>query len=344
MSWRMPSETARQTRVWMAFPPAGRALGDTIESADEARRAWSTVAHAVSNFEPVTMLVDPVDLDTAKRYLSCAIEIVPAPLDDAWMRDIGPTFVISEDHRLGAVNWRFNGWGQQSWARWSNDRHIATRVAELAGAECIDAGLVNEGGGIQVDGQGSVLLTETVQLDPYRNPRIGRAKVEAEMARTIGSRHAIWLKRGLYRDTKRFGTRGHVDIVATIPSPGLVLVHDQQDASHPDHAVSREIIATLDAAHTVDGKPWTLRRLPAPRALRDAEDFVDYSYVNHLVVNDGVIACTYDDPADDDALAILAEAYPGRRVVGVDARPIFARGGGVHCITQHQPALAKAAG
>jgi agmatine deiminase len=138
--------------------------------------------------------------------------------------------------------------------------------------------------------------------------------------------------RGLTRDYDTFGTRGHVDIVACLPSPGVALVHDQQDASHPDHAVSAEVVAVL-------GDHLDVLRLPAPTVLRDDEGPVDYSYVNHLVTNDGVVACTFDDPNDDRALGVLADAYPGRRVVGVDARPLFARGGGIHCITQQQPAV-----
>lgn len=339
MSWLMPSETVRQERIWMAFPPQGGTAFETADSAHDARVAWSAVAHAVLEFEPVTMVVDPADREVARRYLSAAIEIVEAPLNDAWMRDIGPTFVRGADGRLGAVDWVFNGWGAQEWASWERDRHIGAFVGGLAGAEIISSPLVNEGGGIQVDGQGTVLVTETVQLDPGRNPGLDKAAVEAELARTIGAEHVIWLPRGLTRDSERFGTRGHVDIVAAIPSPGRLLVHSQRNGSHPDALVSAEVLATLRASHDVHGKPWEIVELPAPEVLRDDEGWVDYSYINHLVVNDGVIACSYGDPGDATTAAILAEAYPRRRVVSVDAREIFARGGGIHCITQQQPAL-----
>ena len=202
----------------------------------------------------------------------------------------------------------------------------------------IVSALVNEGGGIQVDGEGTVLVTETVQLDPGRNPGLSRADVEAELARTIGATHVVWLPRGLARDSERFGTRGHVDIVAAIPSPGTLLVHSQQDPRHPDFQVSREIIEHLRTTKDAAGRAWNIIEVPAPETLWDDEGFVDYSYINHVVVNGGVIACTFADPNDDKALQILAEAYPGRRVVGIDARELFARGGGIHCITQQQPA------
>ena len=197
---------------------------------------------------------------------------------------------------------------------------MASFVAARAGATRVLSDLVNEGGGIHVDGLGTVLLTETVQLDPGRNPGLARADVEAEMARTIGATTCIWLPRGLTRDYDEFGTRGHVDIVATFASPGVVLLHWQGDPAHPDHEVSVELEGLLSSARDARGEPLEVVRVPAPTTLEDDGGPVDWSYINHLVVNGGVVACTYDDPQDADSLAVLERAYAGRRVVGVDAR------------------------
>ena len=337
MAWTMPAESAPQERLWMAFPHGPNA-GDTPAEARAAHEAWAAVANTASEFEPVTMVVDADERDDARRLLSSAVTIVEAPLDDAWMRDIGPTFVLDDDGRLGAVDWVFNGWGAQDWASWEHDARIGSVVAELAGATRIPSQLVNEGGGIHVDGSGTVLLTETVQRDPGRNPGISRAEVEAELARTIGATHPIWLPRGLTRDYERYGTRGHVDIVASLVGDGTVLVHRQDDEDHPDAAVSREIERVLADAVDASGRSLEIVPLPAPATLRDAESWVDWSYVNHVVVNDGVIACGFGEPAADAAAREVLEAvYPGRRAVTVDAREIFARGGGIHCITQQQP-------
>ena len=339
----MPAESAPQDRVWMAFPSAGYSLGDNETEHHEARSTWAAVAHSVLEFEPVTVVVDPAEMAAARRYLSVDVDIVEAPLNDAWMRDIGPTFVHADDGSVAAVDWVFNGWGAQDWARWDRDAKIAAAVAGWAGVPVVDSTLVNEGGGIQVDGQGTVLVTETVQLDPGRNPGAAKADVEAELARTIGATHAVWLPRGLTRDSERFGTRGHVDIVAAITSPGRLLVHAQRSDAHPDHLVCKEIREVLADTCDAAGRPWEIVELPAPDLLTDADGYVDYSYINHLVVNGGVIACAFGDPRDADAAAILAEQYPGRRVVSVDARPLFERGGGIHCITQHQPSATRGA-
>ena len=333
----MPIEGHQQERLWLAWPTTGYTLGDTEAEAEEARSTWAAVANAASEFQPVTVVVHPGDEPTARRYLSNRITLLSAPLNDAWMRDIGPSFVLDEQGALGAANFVFNGWGAQDWARWDKDQEIGRIVAEAAGATLVDSELVNEGGGIQVDGVGRVVLTETVQLDPGRNPGWTKDQVEAELARTIGTEHALWLPRGLHRDHDTFGTRGHSDILAAFTVPEILIMHSQNDASHPDHTIAAQNRLAAERHRTDTSAGFEILDLPAPEVLRDHEGFVDYSYINHVVINGAVLACTFDDPADDRALGMLRELYPGREIVGIDARPLFARGGGIHCITQQQP-------
>ncbi|UXN26583.1 agmatine deiminase family protein [Curtobacterium flaccumfaciens] len=335
MTWVMPPETAPQERTWMAFPRPGLTLGDDAASAEAARRTWATTANTISEHQPVTIVVDPVARSDARRLLSEQVDVLEAPLDDFWMRDIGPTFVVDDvTGELGAVDWVFNGWGANPWSTWTRDAEVAATVADAAGARQIRSLLVNEGGAIHVDGAGTVLVTETVQLDPRRNPYADRERVELELARTIGATRVVWLPRGLTRDYDGFGTRGHVDMVATFADPGTVLLHAQPDAGHPDHLVMPQIRRALEQATDA-----TIVELPAPSTLTDDGGPVDWNYVNHVVVNGAVIACAFGDPVTDDrARGILAEAYPGRQVRSIDARQVFARGGGLHCITQQQPA------
>jgi agmatine deiminase len=343
----MPHEGDPHERTWMAFPNEGPTLGDDPAEQERFYEAWSDVANTVAGFEPVTMLVDPSQTDRARRMLDSTIEVVETPVDEFWFRDHGPTFVIDDERpgALGAVDWIFNGWGAPEWASWEKSAEHARFTAGLVGAEVVSSLLVNEGGGIHVDGEGTVLVTETVQLDPRRNRFADKYRVEAELARTIGAKKVIWLPRGLTRDYDEFGTNGHVDIVATIPTPGRVLLHAQQDPQHPDFEVSGELRAFLSEQTDAAGRRFDIIDLPAPETLRDHEGFVDYSYVNHLVVNGGTIACGFgEERADAQARDILEAAYPGRRAVTVDARQIFAGGGGIHCITQQQPSLRQAQG
>ena len=323
----------------MAFPRVGNTLGDDAASADEARDAWAAVANAAAGFEPVTMVVDPSAVAEARTRLSGEIELVEAPLDDYWMRDIGPTFVLGDDGALGAVDWTFNGWGANAWATWERDDRIASIVAGLAGAVHLPSPLVNEGGGIHVDGEGTVLLTETVQLDPRRNPYTTKQRVEWELQRTLGATNFIWLPRGLTRDYESAGTRGHVDMVATFARarPRAAALAGRPVAPRlrgrapgARRARSRRRMPRAGASRSSS--------CPLPTTLRDEDGFVDWNYANHLVVNGGVIACGYGEP-DADA---RAAGDPRRRLRprgGDDRRAArsWQRGGGIHCITQQQP-------
>ena len=326
MSWKMPAEWAKHDRTWVAFPAADYA------QQEDAYFAWSAVANTASEYEAVTVLVDPKQVAIAKKYVSKEIQLIECPLDDSWIRDMGATFVIDEG-KLGAIDWVFNGWGAQSWANYKQDDLVAKFMAELVAAKHIKSDLVNEGGGIHTNGNGLLLATETVQLGIERNPDWTRNEVEAELIEKLGVEKVIWVRRGLTRDYETFGTKGHIDIVACFSDENTILVHDQQDESHPDFAVSHEVINRL----TETG--CRIVRVPAPKVTKDAEGFVDYSYINHYILNDAVLLCAFDDQNDKEAKAILQEAYPGREIRLLDARPIFDRGGGIHCITQQQPAV-----
>ena len=167
----MPAEWKAHERTWMAFPPSNDTFGAVGSSTlDRARTAWTRVAQTIARYEPVTVVAAPRDAPAAREWLGNSITVTEVPLDDAWMRDSGPTFVHQPDGSVAAVDWTFNGWGAQEWASWDNDQDLARTVAAKTGVPVRSISLVNEGGGFHVDGEGTVLLTETVQLDPRRNP------------------------------------------------------------------------------------------------------------------------------------------------------------------------------
>lgn len=326
----MPAEWEKHERTWMSFPASEYAT-----PAEESYLAWSAVANAASEYEPVTVLVDPAQEQIAKKYLSNAITTLICELDDSWLRDNGATFVVNSDNgKLGAIDWRFNAWGSLSFENYQKDDLVAGFMAEHAQAQIIRSEMVNEGGGIHVNGKGLLLVTETVQLGQERNPDWTKSEVEQELKDRLGVEEIVWIRRGLTRDYEAYGTKGHIDIVACFADEQTILMHDQQDQNHPDYSVSHEVAARL-----AELGGFQLVKVPAPKVLRDSHGFVDYSYINHYILNGAVLLCAFDDENDAEAKAILTDAYPGREIRLIDARPIFARGGGIHCITQQQPAV-----
>ena len=328
MTWTMPAEFAPQERVWMAFPRVGNTLGDDAASADEARDTWAAVANAAAGFEPVTMVVDPSAVaEAAQRRLSGEIELVEAPLDDYWMRDIGPTFVLDEHGALGAVDWTFNGWGANAWATWERDDRIASTVAGLAGADAPPLAPRERGRRHPRRRRGHRAAHRDGAARPAPQPvreqaarRVGAAAHDRRDDASSGS------PAGSPATTSPPAPAGTSTWSRPSPRPAACCCTGRTTPSHPDYAVVRQVRAVLEQATDAAGRRLEIIELPAPETLRDEDGFVDWNYANHLVVNGGVIACGYGEPdADARAAGILGDAY-GREVVTIDARPILAAG------------------
>ncbi|MEP7203147.1 MAG: agmatine deiminase family protein [Ilumatobacteraceae bacterium] len=336
----MPAEWAPHDRTWMEFPPGNTTFGnDPDGELGHYRRAWIAVTNAIARFEPVSLICDVGDGQAAKDLVDPSVTIYETPIDECWFRDSGPSFVTHPDGRLGAVLWRFNGWGQQEFCVWEDEQHVGAFAAGLTNAEAFTSSMVNEGGGIHVDGEGTVLATRTVQLDPLRNPDWDAEQVEVELNAYLGAETVIWLPRGLTKDYQRYGTRGHVDMFAAFVRPGVVVAHQQPDPQHPDFEVCQEYLSILRSSTDARGRRLEVVEIEAPTVTHVDGDIVDWTYINHYVCNGAVILCSFDDPRDQDAAATLRKLYPSREVMLVDARPIFQCGGGIHCITQQQAAV-----
>lgn len=336
MTWTMPPEWAPHARTWMAWPANPEVMA-ALGAPEASYRAWAGVANAIARFEPVTMICKPGEAGTARGFLDDGVAVIEASLGDAWMRDIGPTFVVDESGALGAVDWTFNGWGGRTFPDCAADALIARRVAAEAGAAHLPSCLVAEGGNLHTDGEGTVLLTESVQLNPNRNPNWTKAEVEAELHARLGTRKAIWLPRGLAGDEGPFGTDGHVDTLAAFLRPGIVAVHGQPDPEHPDHETVREIAAILRAETDAVGRALEVVVLDAPDKREPDGGLIPCSYVNFSFVNGGAVLCGFDDPLDENAMETFRRLFNNREIVQVPALDIFRCGGGVHCITQQQP-------
>jgi agmatine deiminase len=351
--YRMPAEFEPHSGCWMAWP---QRPDNWRDGARPAQEAFAAVATAIAASEPVTMAVSAAERERCRSLLPASVRVVELASDDAWMRDIGPTFVVDGEGGRRGVDWEFNAWGGHEgglYESWERDDRVAAAVLELEGAERYRAPLVLEGGAIHVDGEGTVLTTEECLLNRNRNPQLSREQIEAHLRDYLGAEKVVWLGRGALADE----TDGHVDNLACFARPGVVLLSWAEDKSDPQHEISAGASARLEVASDARGRSLEVVRLPSPGPLtiepaeaegvepvpgtqpRRAGDRLAASYVNFYLGNGRVVMPLLDERHDEEAAAILAECFPGREVVGVPAREILLGGGNVHCITQQVPAL-----
>lgn len=205
------------------------------------------------------------------------------------------------------------------------------------GLDGFSTALCNEGGAIHVDGEGTLITTESVLLNPNRNPGISKAEFEACFARYLGIRKTIWLP-GDPQYVTGDVTDGHVDGVCAFARPGVLLVDATHEQSSAYAEVARENRRALALATDAQGRPFELLDLYEASAAvdQDAEVFCA-SYTNFYIANGAIIMPAYGIPADQEAAAQLAVAFPGREIVPVRIDHIAHGGGGIHCITQQQP-------
>ncbi|MFJ9743690.1 agmatine/peptidylarginine deiminase, partial [Streptomyces sp. NPDC101166] len=227
--WSMPEEGDPHRRTWMAFGANEAVWGRRL--LPQVQHDLARIALTIARFEPVSVVVRPEDLELARRLLTDPrVDLIPASLDDIWMRDTGPVFVHGENG-MAAVDFNFNGWGGKQKAR--QDRKVADFVTRTAGVESLPAELVLEGGGIEVDGQGTAIITESCVLNNNRNPGWKKKDVEDELRYLLGLEKIIWLPGIKGHDI----TDGHTDFYARFARPGVVVAGLDTDTDSFDYDV-----------------------------------------------------------------------------------------------------------
>jgi agmatine deiminase len=320
----MPPEWEPHERTIMGWPCRAELWGQTLP---RARADYAEVADAIAEFEPVTMIANP-GADAAEARGACGpeVEIVELPLDDSWLRDCGPIYVRAAGGRRRAVHFHFNAWGGK-FPPWDRDAKVGALVAELLGDEVVEAPIVLEGGSICVDGAGTLLTTEQCLLNPNRNPGLGRGQIEETLRAYLGAERIVWLGRGLVEDRD---TDGHVDLIAAFAPDARVLLQTVSE-ENPNHERCVENRARLEAAGIA------VIELPFLPYVEIAGARVAAGYLNLYVANGAVIVPVTGADTDEQALAIIADAYAGREVVAVPGAVLAYGGGGPHCITQQVP-------
>ena len=298
------------------------------EAMDQARADYATVANAIAAFEPVTMIANAgEDAAAARAACTATVEIVELPLDDSWLRDCGPIYVVDDDGATRqAVHFGFNAWGEK-FPPWDRDAAVGRLIAEHLGDPVVQGGMVLEGGSILTDGAGTLLTTEQCLLHPNRNPSMSREEIESVLRARLGVQEILWLGMGLLEDRD---TDGHVDLIAAFIRPGEVLLQVVGEGN-PNFANCQQNRSVLVSRGV---QVIEMPHLPYGTV---AGEMVAASYLNFYLCNGGVIAPVAGAETDAAALEIIAGCYPGREVVPVPGLVLAYGGGGPHCITQQVP-------
>lgn len=327
-----PEETEPHERTFMQWP-VNRKVHDDPDFLFDLQGTIADIANSIVDFEPVVMMAAAEHHKAIRKRVSSGVELWDIPTDDLWCRDSGPSFVIDGKGGIAVTQFNFNGWGNKQVH--DNDGKIAARVAERLGIPVFDAGLVGEAGGVETDGDGTLIAHESSFINPNRNSGT-RAEVEAMILETMGARKMIWAPGIKGADITDY----HIDALARFVKPGVVLIQigEEVDPDDPWSVSAFETRDILAEATDAEGRKLDLVLLPEPTDIRvDTDDFVS-SYVNYYVCNGAVIAAEFgDEQADRKAKATLAELYPGREIVMLDIDNVGEVGGGIHCTTHEQP-------
>ena len=336
----MPAEWAPHERTLIAFPNRVEQWGKRLH---DGQRAWAHVACTIAEFEPVSLLTSPQFTEHALELAAHPnITIVEMPLNDAWLRDTAPIYVTGLSHPIATggsttrrrvgLDFTFNGWGNK-YVPHDDDDRIPSRWTELNGDERCAIDMVLEGGAITVDGEGTLVTTEQCLLNPNRNPHLSRRQIEDRLCAALGVSKVIWVPYAIDdRDTD-----GHIDIVAAFIEPGKILWQGCDDPTDPEFtrlSISRRC---LDGALDAAGRALQIVDIPVLPYVEVEGERLPVPYANLYLCNGGVIVPVTGHRADNDMLAIIAAAWPDRRVVCVPGDIIAYGGGGPHCITQQIP-------
>lgn len=328
-TFRKPAEFEKHARTWMIWPHRDDLYEERLAP---MQREYLEIVAAISQFEPVTVVAHPDHSGTARAQLGNLADVVAMPIDDFWTRDCGPSFVVSPNGELAGVNWHFNAWGGKH-APWDDDDKLAGRILQRENAEIRHSWLTTEGGSFALDGEGTLIITETSILNPNRNPGVNRALAESELKAMLGVEKVVWLP----GDPMDKETDGHIDGMCAFVKPGVVLFESNPNPSDPHHRILKENLSCLQSQTDARGRTFTVLALEEAVDATITSNIFCRSYINFYIANGGVIVPGYGIPSDAKALATIQAAYPDRKVVMVQVNAIAAGGGAIHCITQEQP-------
>ena len=333
----MPAEWESHVATWLSWPrPEGISFPDSFDRVMPALRA---MIEALIESEQVCINVcndsHEAEVQSVLRGLPVeGITFYRVPTNEPWCRDHGPIFLTRDlEPRLAVVDWDYNAWGNK-YPPFDLDDVVPTRLAQILNVPAFYPRMILEGGAIDVNGAGALLTTESCLLNPNRNPNLRREEIERRLRDFLGVREILWLGDGIAGDD----TDGHVDDLARFVSERTIVTVVEDDRHDENYAPLQENLARLREMK-ICGRSIDIVTLPMPKRIVREGLRLPASYANFYIANSCVLVPIFADPADELALSILRECFPGRRVVGINCRELIWGLGTFHCLTQQQPAV-----
>src|SRR5262245_1085279 len=342
--WRMPAEWEPHRATWIAWP---HFEPDWPGKLAPIPWVYGEIARVLADFEPVEILCHSEQVrESAQAILKAhavradRVRLHLVPTDRTWLRDSAPTGVVDAKGDVSLVNWAFNAWAK--YPNYSLDSNVGSAIAGLTGLPRLEPRsesgkrVVLEGGGIEVNGRGLMLVTEEWLLSDVqiRNPGLTRSDYERLFGEWLGITRTIWLGEGCIGDD----THGHVDDVARFVAADTIVLADERDPADANHERSMDNLRRLElAANPTGAPPMRVVTLPFPRPVVMNGERLPASYANFYIANGVVIVPTFNDANDRVALNTLAELMPSHKVIGIHAVDLVWGLGTLHCLTQQEP-------
>ena len=336
LGYRMPAEWEPHAGTWLTWPRReGISFPDLY---DRIPPILAAMVRALAEDEGVfinvwdaTMEAEVRSVLTQHDALNDRVEFHHHPAYEPWCRDHGPVFVVNATQRA-VLNWGYNAWGEK-YPPYDLDNAVPEHIASVRGLPCFTPDMILEGGSIEVNGQGTLITTESCLLNPNRNPALDRAAIEQRLSDYLGVRKVLWLGEGIAGDD----TDGHVDDLTRFVDAQTVVTAVEPDSQHPNHPPLQVNLQRLQAMCTQDGNSLRVIELPMPEPVLDQGERLPASYANFYIGNRTVLMPAFGQSRDADAQAILQQCFPSRRVLPLDSTNLIRGLGSFHCLTQQEP-------
>lgn len=348
LGFRMPAEWEPHEATWISWPHNAETWPGKHGSIFPV---WVEMIRSLVTSEKVHINVNNSQMEEGARRVLIesgvsleGIAFHHFPTNDCWIRDNGPTFVVSPSPRpspqegegvqkeLVIIDWSFNAWGKK-YPPWDQDNAIPRKISDKFGIKRFEPGIVLEGGSIDVNGEGALITTEQCLLNKNRNPHLKKGEIEDYLKNYLGVDHILWLGDGIAGDD----TDGHVDNVARFVNSNTVVAAVEENSNDENYKPLLDNLKKIEKIKNQEGDSLNIVTLPMPRPVVHKGRRLPASYANFYIANKVVLVPTFRHPNDEKVMGILQTCFPERKIVGIDAADLVWGFGAFHCITQQQP-------